>query len=139
MSTMKDIIQHPGIIESIGDDKVEVNILSQSACSSCHSRGMCSVAEMENKIIELAKTPDFNYKVGDQVTVYMKKSLGQKAVFYGYLYPFLLVLLSLILMLALTSKEGLSALIALGLLLPYYYALYKLKDKLSTTFEFKIL
>ncbi len=139
MSNIKDIIQHPGIIESVGEDKVQVNILAQSACSSCHSKGMCSVAEMENKIVDVTKAPDFNYKVGDQVTVYMKKSLGQKAVFYGYLYPFLLMLLSLILMLILTSNEGLAALTSLLLLVPYYYILYKMKDKLSTTFEFKIL
>jgi len=94
---------------------------------------------MENKTIEITKTADFNYKIGDEVIVYMKKSLGQKAVFYGYLYPFLLVLISLIAMLAITSNEGLSALTALALLVPYYYIIYKLKDKLSTTFEFKIL
>jgi len=139
MSNSKDNIQHPGIIESVGEDKVQVTILSQSACSSCHSKGMCSVSEMENKIVEVVKTPDFNYKVGDEVIVYMKKSLGSKAVLYGYLYPFLLVLISLILMLVLTSNEGISGLTAILLLVPYYFILSKFKDKLSTTFEFKIL
>jgi len=139
MSNSKDNIQHPGIIESVGEDKVQVTILSQSACSSCHSKGMCSVSEMENKIVDVTKTPDFNYKVGDEVIVYMKKSLGSKAVLYGYLYPFLLVLISLILMLILTSNEGISGLTAILLLVPYYFILSKFKDKLSTTFEFKIL
>jgi sigma-E factor negative regulatory protein RseC len=138
MNELKDSIQHSGRIEKIGDLKVEVNILAQSACSSCHSKGMCNVAEMENKIVEVTKPVDFNYKVGDEVIVYMKKSLGNKAVFYGYLYPFLIMLVALILMLALTSHEGLSALVSLALLVPYYFTIYKLKDKLSTTFEFKI-
>jgi len=139
MSNSKDNIQHPGIIESVGEDKVQVTILSQSACSSCHSKGMCSVSEMENKIVDVTKSPDFNYKVGDEVIVYMKKSLGSKAVLYGYLYPFLLVLVSLIIMLLLTSNEGISGLTAILLLVPYYFILSKFKDKLSTTFEFKIL
>lgn len=139
MSTIKDTIQHPGIIEGIGLNKVQVNIMSQSACSSCHSKGMCTVAEMENKTVDVSKTPDFNYKVGDQVTVYMKKSLGRKAVYYGYLFPFLLMFGTLTLVLFLSSNEGLAALSSLLLLIPYYYALFKLKDKLSTTFEFKIL
>ena len=91
MTNIKDTIQHPGIIEGIGEEKVQVNILSQSACSSCHSKGMCTVAEMENKTVDVTKTPDFNYKVGDEVIVYMKKSLGRKAVYYGYLFPFLLM------------------------------------------------
>ena len=139
MSNIKDTIQHPGIIESVGENKVEVNILAQSACSSCHSKGMCSVSEMENKIIEVNKTDDFNYKVGDHVTVFMKKSLGNKAVYYGYLFPFLLMFITLILVLVFTSSEVLAALSSLIILGPYYFGLYKLKDKLSTTFEFKIL
>lgn len=139
MTNIKDTIQHPGIIEGIGEDKVQVNILSQSACSSCHSKGMCTVAEMENKTVDVTKMPDFNYKVGDEVIVYMKKSLGRKAVYYGYLFPFLLMFGTLVLVLWLTSNEGLAALSSLLLLIPYYYILYKIKDKLSTTFEFKIL
>lgn len=138
MSDLKNIIQHPGIIEKVEADKVYVNILAQSACSTCHSKGMCSVSEMENKVVEVTRDTDFEYKTGDNVTVFMKKSLGQKAVFYGYLYPFLIMLASLILMLSITDNEGLSALIALGLLVPYYFIIYKMKDRLSKTFEFKI-
>ncbi len=136
--SIKDEIQHPGVIESVSKDKIEVNILAQSACSSCHAKGMCSVSEMENKIIEVNRTPDFDYKVGDQVTVYMRKSLGPKAVLLGYFYPFLIVLLTLIVLISVTGNEGLSALIAFLLLVPYYFILYKMKDKLSKTFEFKI-
>lgn len=138
MSDLKNIIQHPGIIERVEADKVYVNILAKSACSTCHSKGMCGVSEMENKIVEVNIDSETKYVSGDNVTVFMKKSLGQKAVFYGYLYPFLIMLSSLIFMLALTHNEGLSALVALGLLVPYYFALYKLKDSLSKTFEFEI-
>jgi len=138
MSDLKNIIQHPGIIEKVEEGKVYVNILAQSACSTCHSKGMCSISEMENKIVEITRDDDAEYKTGDDVTVFMKKSLGQKAVFYGYLCPFLIMLVSLILMLAITDNEGLSALVALGLLVPYYFILHKMKDRLSKTFEFKI-
>lgn len=138
MSDLKNIIQHPGIIERVEANKVYVNILAKSACSTCHSKSMCGVSEMENKIVEVSIDNETKYSTGDDVIVFMKKSLGQKAVFYGYLYPFLIMLLSLIAMLAITKNEGLSALVALGLLVPYYYALYKLKDSLSKTFEFKI-
>ncbi len=138
MHPMKDQITHPGRIEKIGEFKVEVNILAQSACSSCHSKGMCGVAEMENKIVEVWKPQDFKYEIGDEVVVYMKKSLGNKAVFYGYLYPFLIMLASLIVLISITGNEGLSALVSLTLLVPYYFAIYKLKDRLSKTFEFKI-
>jgi len=45
-------IIHPGIIERISGEKVFVRILSQSACSACHAKGACSVADAEEKIIE---------------------------------------------------------------------------------------
>ena len=138
MTTVKDIIQHPGEIERIDGEKLYVNILSKSACSSCHAKGACSVSDMENKIVEIWKDADEDYQIGQEVTVFMKKSLGPKAVYFGYLYPFIVVLVSLIVLISVTGHEGISALISLALLAPYYLVLYKLKDKMSKTFEFKI-
>jgi sigma-E factor negative regulatory protein RseC len=138
MSKVKDHIQHPGRIEKIEDGRITVTILSQSACSTCHSKSMCTVSEMEEKVIDIRNPENDEYKIGEQVTVYMKKSLGTKAVFYGYLFPFLVVLISLILLIALTNNEGLSALIALGLLVPYYYLMHLMKDRFSKTFEFSL-
>lgn len=138
MSNYKNIIEHPGRIDQVDDTKIHVTILSQSACSTCHSKAMCNVSEMEEKVVEIVKSKNINYEVGEQVTIFMKKSLGTKAVFYGYLYPFLVVLVSLIILSAITGNEGLSGLISLGLLVPYYYIIFLLKDKLSKTFEFSL-
>ncbi|MBU1013156.1 MAG: SoxR reducing system RseC family protein [Bacteroidetes bacterium] len=138
MSATKNIIEHPGRIDKIENDKITVTILSQSACSTCHSKSMCTVSEMEEKTIEIKNYEELGYKVGEQITVYMKKSLGTWAVMFGYLFPFLLVIFSLITLILITGKEGLSGLISLGLLLPYYFGLHKLKDKFSRTFEFSI-
>ncbi len=138
MSGIKDQIRHPGRIEKIEEGKITVTILSQSACSTCHSKSMCSVSEMEEKVIDIRNPENIQYEVGEQVTVYMKKSLGTKAVFYGYLFPFLVVFVSLILIISLTQNEGLAALVSLGLLVPYYYLMHLLKDKFSKTFEFSL-
>lgn len=138
MSTIKNIIEHPGRIDKIENDKITVTILSQSACSTCHSKSMCTVSEMEEKTIEIKNHEELGYKVGEQITVYMKKSLGTWAVMFGYFFPFLLVVFSLITLILITGNEGLSGLISLGLLLPYYFALHKLKDKFSRTFEFSL-
>jgi len=138
MSDIKNIIEHPGRIDKIENDKITVTILSQSACSTCHSKSMCTVSEMVEKTIEIRNSEDFGYKVGDQVTVYMKKTLGTWAVLYGYLFPFMVVVISLIILISLTKNEGFSAMISLGFLIPYYYILHKLKDKFSHTFEFSI-
>lgn len=138
MSGIKDNIEHPGRIDKIEDGKITVTILSMSACATCHSKSMCTISEMEEKTIEIRNPENKEYKLGEQVTIYMKRSLGTKAVFYGYIFPFLVVLISLILLVIFTKNEGLSALIALALLGPYYYLLHLLKDRFSKTFEFSL-
>ena len=133
-----DDIKHDGIITKIDDRYVYVSIVTQSACSSCHAKGACNITELKNEIIEVVKEPGKEYKPGDRVQVYMEKSLGTKAVFLGYLFPFLLVLATLIIMLTLTSNQGLAGLTALGILIPYYLILYAKRTAMKKTFVFKI-
>ena len=122
-----ETITHPGIVENIEEDKISVKILAQSACSSCHAKGVCSVADVEEKTVMVKSFNTKNLSPGDRVTVRMERSLGKKAVFLGYLLPFILVMATLILMVSLTSNEGLSALASLLILVPYYLGLYLLK------------
>ncbi len=133
-----DTITHPGIIEKVEQKKILVKIYAQSACAACHAKGMCSVADMEEKTVEIANYHGHAHKKGDMVTVRMEKSLGSKAVFLGYFLPFLLVMATLILVVSITSMEGLAGLLSLLILAPYYLALYLLKDKLSKQFTFRI-
>jgi sigma-E factor negative regulatory protein RseC len=131
-------IIHPGIIESINGDKVFVRILSQSACSSCHAKGACTIADVEEKIIEADIDRAENRKTGDQVMVKMEESLGQKAVFLGYVLPLVVLVGSVILFLSLFKHEGLAALLSLFMLVPYYFTLYLFRKKLGKEFRFRI-
>lgn len=138
MNNPKDVIKHPGVVVKKENGKIFVNILARSACSSCDAKSICSVSEVEEKTIEVYHDPRKVYEVGDKVDVVMQKTLAPKAVFLGYILPFLLVLLSLILMVSFTANEGLSALVSLGLLLPYYLVIYFLREKLNKTFMFSL-
>lgn len=138
MGKQKDTITHPGTIYKIDKDRIHIMILSQSACASCHAKGMCTVADMEEKMIDVANTGEKSYNVGDKVILGMERSLGSRAVLYGYFIPFLVLVGSLIILLAITDNELLSGLIAIGLLVPYYLLLFLSKDKLQKTFEFRI-
>ncbi len=138
MSNSKDTIIHPGIIRKVEDDRIIVNIIAQSACASCYAKGMCSVADMEEKSIEVHRKPGHNYKPGEKVTVAMEKSLGTKAVIIGYVIPFLIVLISLIILSIITNNQGFVGLISLSLLIPYYLGVYLMRDKLKKTFIFRI-
>ena len=131
------IIEHGGIIKKISAHTIIVNIISKSACVSCSAKGICSVSDIDNKEIEVKNYSD-NYQVGEEVKVFYKQSLGFRALFLGYILPFLMILITLIIMLAITNREGLSGIIAFASLFPYYLILYLNKDKFKKTFSFSI-
>jgi sigma-E factor negative regulatory protein RseC len=131
-------ISHPGVVESIADDTVFVKIVAMSACSACHAKGMCNVSEMEEKVVEIKKDPQRNYIPGENVTVSMRKTLGSKAVFLGYILPFLLMIGVLILVLFLSGDEGIAGLSAIIILVPYYWLLFLYRNNLKKAFSFRI-
>jgi sigma-E factor negative regulatory protein RseC len=131
-------IIHPGIIESINGDRVSVRILAQSACGSCHAKGMCAVSEVEEKIIEAGMDKSGEWKPGDEVMVRMEESLGKKAVFLGYVLPLAVLLISIIIFLSVVKHEGLAALLSIFMLVPYYLVLYLFRKRLQKEFTFKI-
>lgn len=131
-------ITHPGFIRKLMAETAEVVIISKSGCASCEINGTCSVSDMEEKIIDIKLKPDSTYKVGDEVIVEMKQSQGTWAVLLAYIFPFLLILISLILLTNAQVDQGLSGLISLGLLIPYYTILYFFKNFIKSKFEYFI-
>src|SRR5210317_40841 len=104
----RESITHPGIVNNITEDSVFVKILAKSACSTCHAKSMCNIAEVEEKVIEIKNDPEKEYTQGQEVTVAMQKSLGGIAVFLGYVLPFLLLIAVLLLVLMISGNEGLA-------------------------------
>jgi len=131
-------ITHPGTIHKIDGSNIYVKIQAQSACATCHAKGSCTVADMSDKLIEVFNIAPDKYNVGDSVTVSMKQSLGNRAVFLAYFLPFLLVLATLITVLSLSDNELFAGLISLAILVPYYIGLYYLKDSMGKVFRFEI-
>lgn len=138
MSKPINYITHPGIVQKVEKDRVFVMILAESACASCKVKGMCSVADMKEKIIEAYKQPGKDYKTGQKVNVILQRSMGTKAVILGYLIPFVVVIVALFSLTSAGLDQGVSALISLGLLLPYYLILYRLKDAFKKRFSFRV-
>ncbi len=138
MTSDMESISHPGIIEQVTEDKIIVKIIAMSACSSCHAKGMCNVADMEEKVVEVRKIPHRDFQKNDHVTVSMKKSLGSRAVLLGYFFPFVLMIATLLLVLFLSGSEGAAGMSAILVLIPYYWLLYVYRSKLKSTFSFTI-
>ena len=112
-------VEHKGVVEEVNDDQIRVGFISHSACSSCHAKGVCSLSEIENKYVEV-RNDGSEFKVGDNVDILLQQRQGFKALWLGYVLPFILMVLTLILVMAITEREGLAGLTGVLVLLPYY-------------------
>ncbi len=138
MRNRKETIEHPGEVEKQSGNIVIVRIKPQTACATCKSQSYCGIAENTDKLVEVKVSEGKTYQKGEEVTICLKQSLGYRALLMGYLIPFLILVFVLIIMMAITSDELLSALTAITLMLPYYLLLYKYRDKVRETFNFKL-
>ncbi len=136
MSNNKNI-EHIGTVKNIDESSITVSIIKNSACASCLAKGACNLAEVEEKEVEVNNF-GADYEVGEQVKVFFGESLGFKAIFLGYILPFLIVLISLVVFNQLNVSEIQSGIYSLGTLIPYYFTLYLLRKKHKKLFTFFI-
>ncbi len=134
---MNSEIKHTGFVKRVTNDSLIVNIVNQSACSACHANGACSVADYQDKEIEIGHFTK-NYIPGQEVTVVFRQSQGFAAVMWGYLFPFILVLTTLIVSVSITGNELLSGLLSLSVLIPYYITLHFFRHLLKKVFKFEV-
>lgn len=131
-------IEHQGIVSKTANGKVYVNLTNVSNCSSCHVQSMCQVSDVDKKEIEIIDSQSNKYKKGDKVDVSFSRSQGPKALFLGYLLPFLLVIATLFITFEISGDEVLAGISSLLILIPYYIVLYTFRSKLKREFTFKL-
>ena len=134
---MSTKISHSGVIERIEKDKVQVRIVQSSACGACKVAGYCHAAESKEKIIDVYR-PANGLKVGDVVTVTASMKIASQALLLGFAIPFVLLVLTLIVVLLLTGNEAAAGLSAVAAQIPYYGVLYLLRKYLRDKFAFEI-
>lgn len=136
---MSTKISHSGVIERIESDKVQVRIVQTSACAACKVAGYCNAAESKEKIIDVfCDTSSKGYQVGQPVTVTTSGVVAAKALLWGFGLPFVLMVAVLVVVLLVTSSEGLAALCALAALVPYYFLLWLLRNRMRDELSFQI-
>ncbi len=131
-------VRHPGVVEAVNGSTVVVRIESQSACGHCQAKGHCGMAESADKLIEVSHSDPESFEAGNKVMLSLQRSLGYKALLLGYVIPFLILLVTLFAVSLTTGHEGLAALSAVLLMVPYYALLYRNRQKLRKTFNFRI-
>ena len=135
---MSNKISHSGIIHSITDGCIRVQIVQTSACAACKVASHCNAAESKIKIVDVMSNNTSGYKVGQEVTVWASKDVANRALMLGFGIPFLLLICVLMVALKLTGNEGIAALAAIASLVPYYVALWLMRDKIQQHISFNL-
>ena len=131
-------IKHLGIVENIQGSHLSVRIVQTSACAACSAKVHCSSADSKDKIIDIIDTAASSYQVGEKVMVVGETSMGMQAVALAFIIPFVLLIFTLFLFMALIENELYAALLSLAVLVPYYYILWLNKTRLKQKFSFTI-
>lgn len=130
-------IAQKGIVEEVTGHNIRVKIHRESACGNCSAQSICNLTGISERTIEI-HDHDLHLKNGDFVDIVISQRMGNRAVFLGYMLPFLLLVSALILFNSLGMKELATGLSSLGILIPYYLILYAFRNKLIKIFAFTV-
>lgn len=137
---MSKIAIHKGKVVQLNGVNVSVMIESQSACAACHAKGMCTLSDKEDKIIDIKVSIDraANLSVGDEVIVAVSQQRGMQAVLLAYILPAIVVVVSLVAWLKVVPEPW-AIVLALVVLALYYMLLYLFRNKLNSKFVMSIV
>ena len=135
---MNDNICHAGIIDSIEDGIIRVRILQTSACAACKVARHCNASESKEKLVDVALTEESTWKVGDAVTVCASRNAVSHAMLLAFAIPLVLMVVTLVVVMLLTGNEATAGLSSLAVLIPYYIALWQLRNLIGRKISFSI-
>ncbi len=133
----EDVIKHDGIVSKIHENTVLISLQGNVNCETCVAKNSCNALGSDAKEIELSKTNQ-TFKLNEKVIVILEKQLGLKAVFWAYVFPFILMFLTLLIS-SNIFKEWVAGLISLFVLIPYYLTVYFFKNSFKEVFKIFIL
>jgi sigma-E factor negative regulatory protein RseC len=134
----KNAISHSGRIVEITPDFTTVEIIASSACSSCHAKQLCGMSEDKEKLIMVPTDGFAERKVGDEVQVLTKMTMGLKAVWISYVIPLVILMILILSLSKAFDNELLCGLLAVAGVGLYYFGIWLFRDRLSNEFVFYI-
>lgn len=129
-------ITHKGRIVAIDPDITTVEIIAESACASCHAKGLCGLGEEKVKQVLVRTSAWHSRQVGDEVEVVLKKAMGYKAVFIAYGLPLVVLFVALMVLTTLGVGELYAGLGAIGAVVLCYFVIFLFRNKISKEYSF---
>ena len=131
-------IEHKGVVRSIDEGVVRVDIEVNEACGSCASRKACAMGSSEKREIVIHTDEFAGYSVGEVVNIGARRSLGAVAVVLCYVVPLFVLIVAIIVANMLGCSDGIAAVVALGTTSLYYASLALLRKHISRKVTFTI-
>ena len=135
---MKADVSHNGRVVRMTPQVTTVAIEQHSACSQCHAAGLCGMADVVEKAIEVPTDPYAKYGVGDEVEVLLKASMDMKAVWLAYFVPLVILLVAILGLISLGVGEVVAGLSGIGAVALYYLLLWLFRERLQNEYVFTI-
>ncbi len=129
-------VTHKGIIIQSEANRYKIQLMDEINCQSCSIKSSCGLQNNEAKTIDVIS--NINFEKGNEVLVIMKEKYGLIAVLLAYVFPFLLLIVSLSVFLFLSFSEPKAALLSLLLTALYYLLLYVNNNRIKSIFQFEI-
>jgi sigma-E factor negative regulatory protein RseC len=135
-SVGQNMVRHEGVVSRVSGDSIIVSLKGNLHCEACNAKSACGVSESGAKEIEI-HSPGQSLGLNENVEVFLNKGLGLKAVFWAYVFPFVL-LFTVLLAGSMIYPEWIAGLLAIGALIPYYALLYVLKSSFKNAFKVSV-
>lgn len=129
-------IEHDGIVKEAVGNHIKIHIVSESACASCHAKGACSAADLQEKEVDVISREKF--LPGQKVVIVGTRSQGLKATWWAYVMPLILVMITLAVTYTVTENENISGALALLVLVPYFFTMHLAEKVMKKTFSFSV-
>lgn len=131
-------IEHTGVVERIDGSKITVVVEQQSACAACHAKGLCS-EQGSRKVIEADSDNPELFSIGDTARVALRSNrMALQSVVWGYVLPFVVLIVALVVAKMLGATDGIAALATLLSVALYYVVLYALRHYFERNIKFTI-
>lgn len=135
---MKNPIRHDGIVEATRPGHVLVRIVQASACAACRVAAHCATAEAAEKVVDVAVADASRWQAGQQVVVATEGTMAGRALLIAFGLPLALMLVVLGVAVAAGCGEGATALLMVGVLVPYYIFVWLCRHRIARTIAFRI-
>lgn len=132
----ENLVKHEGIVSKISNNSITIALKGNLHCESCNAKSACGVLDADSTEIEI-NAPVQSLELNENVEVFLEKGLGLKAVFWAYVFPFILLFAALLIASA-VYQEWIAGLLAIGILIPYYLLLYVLKNSFKSAFKVSV-